>query len=258
MDSSRPLVRSRSRLPLRTSACSASSPSCASHSSSILKLRILRLLLRKCSPPVPGPPHSLSTLAWLLPRLGEGLWLPPCTDAELRRKLRFIVCIVEKSQLLAEGWLAMLAWRLRSWRSARGGRPARSVPTRYRLGCLAVRKKGSARSRSAVGRAVGSLQRHIATTSANAREYLYLPPVRSSVGGSLFKILASTRAGGSRECGARPCASSSAVIPRLQMSADESYCFWLITSGAIQHGVPTKLFRLPNSGGGAEGEGEDE
>ena len=198
--------------------------------------------MQKCDLPGPG---ALSTLL---------LRLCTDTDVELGRICVYVICVyvvVEKSQLLAERWLAMLGRRLRSWRSASGGRPARSVRTRCRCGRAGVaRKNGSASSCAALGRALGSLHRHSAMTSVNAREYRCTPPVRSSVGGSLFRIFASARAGGSRECGARPCANSSAVIPRLQMSAEESYCFWLITSGAIQHGVPTKLFRLPNSGGG--------
>lgn len=49
--------------------------------------------------------------------------------------------------------------------------------------------------------------------------YLYLPPSRSSSGGSSMIVLLSALAGGKSEFGARPEANSSAVMPKDQISA---------------------------------------
>ena len=56
---------------------------------------------------------------------------------------------------------------------------------------------------------------------------------------NITHILNSTCDGNSLYLGGRPCVNSSAVIPKLQMSAEESYCRRSITSGAIQQGCRT-------------------
>lgn len=89
---------------------------------------------------------------------------------------------------------------------------------------------------------------------------------------NLTHILNNTRCGDSLNLGGRPCVSSSAVIPKLQISAAESYCRPWINSGAIQQGygyvivvsytqwasslhtVPTKDFRFPMGGLDVSGE----
>ena len=64
-----------------------------------------------------------------------------------------------------------------------------------------------------------------------------------SVGGSLLRMTRRTRIAGSSEFGASPFASSIAVIPSDHMSALKSYpSLCSITSGAIQHGEPTKVY----------------
>jgi hypothetical protein len=111
----------------------------------------------------------------------------------------------------------------------------------------------------------GSLFRQLSIISFIAFPYLYLPPSRSRVGGSSRIVLLRTLAGGKSEFGARPDASSRAVIPNDQMSAEgqdrsalepsgvtettrspplESYDRRSTTSGAIQQGVPTNDLRL--------------
>ena len=49
-------------------------------------------------------------------------------------------------------------------------------------------------------------------------------------------VFNNTRAGASRDRGARPWVSSIAVIPNDQISAFASYCLPEMSSGAIQHG----------------------
>ena len=88
----------------------------------------------------------------------------------------------------------------------------------------------------------GSLTRQLSTTSLKAREYLKAPASLSSLGGSSFilfqsalvkiderlwvvhYVLSKTLCGDSLDLGGRPCVSSRALIPKLHMSADESYC----------------------------------
>jgi hypothetical protein len=62
------------------------------------------------------------------------------------------------------------------------------------------------------------------------------------VGGMCWVGKALTFMGGYLANGAWPWQSSSTVMPRLQISAWKSYpSTCSITSGAIQHGVPTKV-----------------
>jgi hypothetical protein len=63
-----------------------------------------------------------------------------------------------------------------------------------------------------------------------------------SWGGCSFKIHKITFIAGSSEYGASPQASSIAVIPTDQISAAKSWPDYSMTSGAIQHGEPTKVF----------------
>mmetsp|Transcript_9949 Transcript_9949/g.36387 ORF Transcript_9949/g.36387 Transcript_9949/m.36387 type:complete len:204 (-) Transcript_9949:615-1226(-) len=90
----------------------------------------------------------------------------------------------------------------------------------------------------------GSFWRHIATTSLKYLVNLPLSPSTSNVGGGFCKVMRRTFMGGYLANGACPWASSKHVIPRDHMSARQSYpptCS--MTSGAIQHGVPTNVWR---------------
>lgn len=49
-------------------------------------------------------------------------------------------------------------------------------------------------------------------------------------------VLSNTVLAGSLDRGGRPLVNSIAVIPKLHMSADESYCLPWMSSGAIQQG----------------------
>lgn len=64
----------------------------------------------------------------------------------------------------------------------------------------------------------------------------------SNCGAGFLGIKNSTFIGWISEYGGSPLASSSAVMPRLHISALWSYPLCLMTSGAIQNGVPTKVF----------------
>ena len=66
------------------------------------------------------------------------------------------------------------------------------------------------------------------------------------VGGAEFKITRRTLIAGNSEFGASPWASSIEVTPSDQISALKSYpsSLYSITSGAIQHGDPTKVYLL--------------
>ena len=94
----------------------------------------------------------------------------------------------------------------------------------------------------AVGLYAGSLFKQTST------KFLYSGDQSSlteRVGGGECSITMSTRIGWRSEFGASPFASSIAVIPRDQMSALKSYPFaYSMTSGAIQHGEPTKVILL--------------
>lgn len=79
--------------------------------------------------------------------------------------------------------------------------------------------------------------KHAATNSLNDLEKL-----PSNCGGSFFGIKNKTFIGWMFEFGGCPTANSIAVMPRDQMSALKSYPVCWITSGAIQNGVPTKVF----------------
>lgn len=115
---------------------------------------------------------------------------------------------------------------------------------------LACRKKGCCKSLSAVGlsveehiwiherlafshmlithlntpastyRLAGFFCKQSATKSSINLEYLCALLWRSSVGGASCSVFMSTLTGGNLECGARPEESSSAVMPKLQMSAE--------------------------------------
>lgn len=85
----------------------------------------------------------------------------------------------------------------------------------------------------------GSLLRHASTNSLKGFEQL---PV--SWGGLFLGIRKRTLMGCNSELGGSPLASSMAVMPRDQMSALLSQQDCLMTSGAIQNGVPTNVFRL--------------
>jgi len=102
---------------------------------------------------------------------------------------------------------------------------------------FALRTKRCLSSSLADGLRFGSFRRHCWTKSLNSG--LKLP---SSTGGGFFGIKKRTFMGWMSEYGGSPNASSSAVIPRDQISALWSYPDCLITSGAIQKGVPTKVF----------------
>jgi hypothetical protein len=100
-------------------------------------------------------------------------------------------------------------------------------------------------------RLLGSFARHLSTISLNAREYLNVPSLSIEGGSSCTLkgyereerghmnksyVLSNTVLAGSLERGGRPLVNSIAVIPKLQMSADESYCLPWMSSGAIQQG----------------------
>ena len=95
------------------------------------------------------------------------------------------------------------------------------------------------RSSLAVGRSLGSLRKQRWTNSLNDVEKL-----PSSMGGGFLGIKKRTFMGWISAYGGSPFASSSAVMPRDQMSALPSYPDCLMTSGAIQNGVPTNVFFL--------------
>mmetsp|Transcript_30947 Transcript_30947/g.68539 ORF Transcript_30947/g.68539 Transcript_30947/m.68539 type:complete len:258 (+) Transcript_30947:2600-3373(+) len=117
--------------------------------------------------------------------------------------------------------------------------PIRCLP-RY-SSSLAALKNLCSRSCAAVGRRRGSFCRHLVTTSLMYLLKCFLP-LSSSVGGGFCRVISSTFMGGNLANGACPCAISSSVIPNDQMSAALSYpSVCSITSGAIQHGVPTKV-----------------
>ena len=105
---------------------------------------------------------------------------------------------------------------------------------------LAFRMNLSSSSFLQLGLFSGSLFKQAATKFLNCWEN----PAPSSVGGGFFGMRNSTRIGWRSELGGSPFANSIAVTPSDQMSADASYCDCLITSGAIQNGVPTKVVRL--------------
>uniref|UniRef100_A0A182NWP6 Uncharacterized protein n=1 Tax=Anopheles dirus TaxID=7168 RepID=A0A182NWP6_9DIPT len=127
------------------------------------------------------------------------------------------------------------------------GPVASSVCVRY-LRSFAFLKNGCFSSSLAVGRFEGSFCRHSPISLRNVFPYaLYWSfssaPV-SIVGGSFCSVNISTFIGGYLWYGAVPVAISMAVIPNDQMSALKSYPWSCsITSGAIQHGVPTNVWR---------------
>uniref|UniRef100_A0A182J0G7 Uncharacterized protein n=1 Tax=Anopheles atroparvus TaxID=41427 RepID=A0A182J0G7_ANOAO len=127
------------------------------------------------------------------------------------------------------------------------GPVARSVCVRY-FRSFAFLKNGCFSSSLAVGRFDGSFCRHSPISLRNVFPYaLYWSfssaPV-SIVGGSFWSVSISTFIGGYLWYGAVPVAISIAVIPNDQMSALKSYPWSCsITSGAIQHGVPTNVWR---------------
>lgn len=153
--------------------------------------------------------------------------------------------VVEKSQLSIVGCVIIEGCFLLSCLWVKGGSPFKMVFTKYDFFFVFL-KKVVWRSSSALGLLLGSLFKQLAIISWKAREYLCTPETRSSVGGASWTMCNSTLWGFSRERGGRPWVSSSAVIPKDQMSADASYCFPFITSGAIQQGVPTNDLRLPS------------
>src|SRR3989442_926492 len=99
---------------------------------------------------------------------------------------------------------------------------------------------GNLRSSLAVGRFSGFLLRHASTNSLNSLEYLDV----DNVGGGFLGIKNKTFIGCIVEFGGSPSANSIAVIPKDQISAFASYADCFMTSGAIQNGVPTKVFLL--------------
>mmetsp|Transcript_11071 Transcript_11071/g.51287 ORF Transcript_11071/g.51287 Transcript_11071/m.51287 type:complete len:361 (+) Transcript_11071:682-1764(+) len=99
-------------------------------------------------------------------------------------------------------------------------------------------------SLAALGRLDGSFWRQMDTKSRSALEKWW--PLSacsaSSCGGGFCRVISRTFIGGYLANGAWPWHSSSTVMPRLQISACQSYpATCSITSGAIQHGVPTKV-----------------
>lgn len=64
------------------------------------------------------------------------------------------------------------------------------------------------------------------------------------VGVPFVAIKYSARRGDSVRYGGSPSIISIAIIPKLQMSTLRPYSFLVTTSGAIQYGVPTIVFRL--------------
>lgn len=99
-----------------------------------------------------------------------------------------------------------------------GRRAARRVKASVLLERERVRAREGPSERG-THRLSGSFCKHASIMSFIAREYWNLPPSRSSVGGSSMIVLLSALAGGYSELGARPDASSSAVMPNDQMSA---------------------------------------
>mmetsp|Transcript_145414 Transcript_145414/g.205871 ORF Transcript_145414/g.205871 Transcript_145414/m.205871 type:complete len:256 (-) Transcript_145414:496-1263(-) len=90
-----------------------------------------------------------------------------------------------------------------------------------------------------VGLFAGSLFRQSDTKSLKP-----LVKSPSSDGGGFFGIKKSTRIGCKSEFGGSPFANSMAVTPSDQISAFPSYADNLMTSGAIQKGVPTNVVRF--------------
>ncbi len=94
-----------------------------------------------------------------------------------------------------------------------GGVPTRARPTLKNLCCS---------SSVAVGRMAGSFCRQRATTSRMCLLKCRCPLLSSRLGGGFCSVISSTFIGGNLAKGAWPLASSSIVMPRDQMSADES------------------------------------
>ena len=93
------------------------------------------------------------------------------------------------------------------------------------------------------GLSVGSFFRHPFTKALNS---LLQPPLSGRVGGDWSRMRRITFMWGYYERGAAPNAISIAVIPNDQMSAEVSWPYYCMTSGAIQHGEPqTVLFFCP-------------
>mmetsp|Transcript_375 Transcript_375/g.1087 ORF Transcript_375/g.1087 Transcript_375/m.1087 type:complete len:314 (+) Transcript_375:1522-2463(+) len=110
-------------------------------------------------------------------------------------------------------------------------------------GFFAFRRRRCCSSCAAVGRLAGSFCRHAATKSWKSFEKAFaLGP--ATVGGARSRILTSTTMGASSAYGARPVASSMAVMPMLQMSALVSYPeLCCMTSGAMKSGLPMKVWQ---------------
>ncbi len=103
----------------------------------------------------------------------------------------------------------------------------------------AFRMKRCCRRSFAVGRRSGFFTKHAATKSFRSRLY-WLPCNR---GAGAFGMRNRTFIGCVLAFGGSAFAISIVVIPRDQMSALKSYPDCSITSGAIQNGVPTNVFR---------------
>mmetsp|Transcript_2199 Transcript_2199/g.7705 ORF Transcript_2199/g.7705 Transcript_2199/m.7705 type:complete len:250 (-) Transcript_2199:618-1367(-) len=104
--------------------------------------------------------------------------------------------------------------------------------------------KGCSSSCSADERRSGLVSRLLAKKWWKARLHLALS---ASLGASLMVMSSSARRGGSCSSGGSPSAISMAVMPRLHTSTAPSYSVPLMSSGAIQYGVPTTDVRLFSS-----------
>lgn len=127
-------------------------------------------------------------------------------------------------------------------RSCNGGKSLRIVATRYFFPLLSL-KNGFLDNFSAVGLLFGDFSRQLETSSSSSLQYLFFKSLDKVGEGSctdLDKILSAFMS----EFGALPVHNSMMVIPNDQISAFASYSFLSIISGAIQQGVPTKLFLL--------------
>mmetsp|Transcript_4385 Transcript_4385/g.16507 ORF Transcript_4385/g.16507 Transcript_4385/m.16507 type:complete len:347 (+) Transcript_4385:687-1727(+) len=127
--------------------------------------------------------------------------------------------------------------------SPRVGMPSSRCLTR-KSGFLASFRNLCSRSLAALGRLDGSFCKQTETKSRSALEKWW--PLSacsaSSCGGGFCSVISRTFIGGYLANGAWPWHSSSTVMPSDHMSACQSYPFTCsITSGAIQHGVPTKV-----------------
>ena len=97
------------------------------------------------------------------------------------------------------------------------------------------------RSSLAVALSSGFLTKHRLTKSMNSDDHW---SGSRNEGGGFVGIMKMALIGWISPYGGLPSAISRAVMPRLQMSATQSYPISWITSGAIQNGVPMTVFLL--------------